>query len=158
MGYNKWRSYMTNIRKFLSFLILGLAIFSFGASAADAPKKPSGTVSINETQFALIIGGSTGGGVLTYQGKKYPFKIGGMSLGANVGVSKLAATGEVYDLTNISQFPGTFTKLESSITLGGGVGGTVLKNENGVIMRLTSTSEGLQLNLSASGVTVKLDK
>ena len=149
---------MTSIRKFLSLLILGLAVFSFGASAADAPKKPSGTVSINETQFALIIGGSTGGGVLTYQGKKYPFKIGGMSLGANVGASKLAATGEVYDLTDVSKFPGTFTKLESSITLGGGVGGTILKNENGVIMRLTSTSEGLQFNLSASGVTVKLDK
>jgi hypothetical protein len=42
--------------------------------------------------------------------------------------------------------------------LGGGVGGSVLKNENGVIMRLTSTSQGIQLNLSASGVTVKLDK
>jgi hypothetical protein len=149
---------MTSIRKIFSFLILGLAIFSFNAIAADPPKKPSGTVSINETQFALIIGGSTGGGVLTYQGKKYPFKIGGMSLGANVGASKLAASGEVYDLTDVSKFPGTFTKLESSITLGGGVGGTVLKNENGVIMRLTSTSEGLQLNLSASGVSVKFDK
>ncbi|MBU3567821.1 DUF1134 domain-containing protein [Polynucleobacter alcilacus] len=149
---------MTSIRKILSFLILGLSILSFGAGAADAPKKPSGTVSINETQFALIVGGSTGGGVLTYQGKKYPFKISGMSLGANVGVSKLSASGEVYDLADLAKFPGTFTKLESSITLGGGVGGTVLKNENGVIMRLTSTSEGLQLNLSASGVTVKLDK
>ena len=149
---------MISIRKAIASLILSLGILSLGASAADAPKKPSGTVSINETQFALIIGGSTGGGVLTYQGKKYPFKIGGVSLGANVGVSKLAATGEVYDLPEISKFPGTFTKLESSITLGGGVGGTVLKNENGVIMRLTSTSEGLQLNLSASGVTVKLDK
>ena len=149
---------MTSIRKILSFLILGLAIFSFGASAADAPKKPSGTVSINENQFALIIGGSTGGGVLTYQGKQYPFKLSGMSLGANVGVSKLSASGEVYDLSDISKFSGTFTKLESSITLGGGVGGTVLRNENGVIMRLTSTSQGLQLNLSASGVTVKLDK
>lgn len=149
---------MTSIRKILSFLILGLAIFSFGASAADSPKKPSGTVSINETQFALIIGGSTGGGVLTYEGKQYPFKISGMSLGANVGVSKLSASGEVYDLSNISKFPGTFTKLESSITLGGGIGGTVLRNENGVIMRLTSTSQGLQLNLSSSGVAVKLDK
>jgi len=149
---------MTSIRKILSFLILGLAIFSFGASAADAPKKLSGTVSINETQFALIIGGSTGGGVLTYQGKQYPFKLSGMSLGANVGVSKLSASGEVYDLSDISKFSGTFTKLESSITLGGGVGGTILRNENGVIMRLTSTSQGLQLNLSASGVTVKLDK
>lgn len=149
---------MTSIRKALSFLILGLSVLSFSASAADAPKKPSGTVSINETQFALIVGGSTGGGVLTYQGKKYPFKIGGMSLGANVGVSKLSASGEVYDLADLAKFPGTFTKLESSITLGGGVGGTILKNENGVIMRLTSTSEGLQLNLSASGVTVKFDK
>ena len=149
---------MKNIRKVLSVLILSLGILSFGASAADAPKAPSGTVSISETQFALIVGGSTGGGVLTYQGKKYPFKIGGMSLGANVGVSKLSASGEVYDLTDISKFPGTFTKLESSITLGGGMGGTVLRNENGVIMRLTSTSEGLQLNLSASGVTVKLDR
>jgi hypothetical protein len=158
MDYNNWRSYMTSIRKILSFLILGLAIFSFGASAADAPKKPSGTVSINETQFALIIGGSTGGGVLTYQGKQYPFKLSGMSLGANVGVSKLSASGEVYDLNDISKFSGTFSKLESSITLGGGVGGTVLRNENGVIMRLSSTSQGLQLNLSASGVTVKLDK
>ncbi|MFZ4062021.1 MAG: EipA family protein [Polynucleobacter sp.] len=149
---------MFNIRKVITSLILSLGILSLGAVAADAPKKPSGTVSINETQFALIVGGSTGGGVLTYQGKKYPFKISGVSLGANVGVSKLSAAGEVYDLPELSKFPGTFSKLESSITLGGGVGGTVLKNENGVIMRLTSTSEGLQLNLSASGVTVKLDK
>ena len=149
---------MFNIRKVITTLILSLGILSLGAVAADAPKKPAGTVSINETQFALIVGGSTGGGVLTYQGKKYPFKISGVSLGANVGVSKLAAVGEVYDLPELSKFPGTFSKLESSITLGGGVGGTVLKNENGVIMRLTSTSEGLQLNLSASGVTVKLDK
>ena len=149
---------MFNIRKVITTLILSLGILSLGAVAADAPKKPAGTVSINETQFALIIGGSTGGGVLSYKGKKYPFKISGVSLGANVGVSKLAAVGEVYDLPELSKFPGTFSKLESSITLGGGVGGTVLKNENGVIMRLTSTSEGLQLNLSASGVTVKLDK
>jgi len=41
---------MTSFRKILCFFILGLAIASFGASAADAPKKPSGTVSINETQ------------------------------------------------------------------------------------------------------------
>jgi hypothetical protein len=149
---------MMSIRKIVSFLILGLSVLSFGASAADAPKVPSGSVSINETQFALIVGGSTGGGVLTYKGKEYPFKISGMSLGANVGISKLSATGEVYDLAEPSKFPGTFTKLESSITLGGGVGGTILKNENGVIMRLTSTSEGIQLNLSASGVTVKFDK
>ena len=145
------------VRKFLSILFLGLAFVSFGANAADAPKVPAGTVNITETQFALIVGGSRGSGVLNYQGKDYPFKISGMSVGANVGISKVSLAGEVYDMADISKFSGTFTKLESSITLGGGVGGTILKNQNGVIMRLTSTSEGVQLNLSSSGVTVKLD-
>lgn len=149
---------MTSIRKILSALVIGFSMLTLTATAADAPKKPSGTVSINETQFAFILGGSMGGGVLTYHGKKYPFKISGISLGANVGVSKLAAVGEVYDLSDLSKFSGTFTKLEGSVTLGGGMGGTVLKNENGVIMHLKSTSEGIQFNLSASGVNVKLDK
>jgi hypothetical protein len=146
-----------SIRKWFSVLFLGVAFLTGGAYAADKPKQPAGTVSITETQFALIVGGSRGGGVLTYQGKNYPFKISGMSVGANVGVSKVSLAGEVYDMPDISKFSGTFTKLESSITLGGGVGGTILKNQNGVIMRLTSTSEGVQLNLSSSGVTVKLD-
>lgn len=148
---------MTSIRKFFALLVLSLGFLSVGAYAADAAKVPSGTVSITETQFALIVGGSRGSGVLTYQGKTYPFKISGMSVGVNVGISKVSLAGEVYDMADPSKLSGTFTKLESSITLGGGVGGTILKNQNGVIMRLTSTSEGVQLNLSSSGVTVKLD-
>lgn len=145
------------IRQVLSVIFLCLAFVGFSAIAADTPKVPSANVSITETQFALIVGGSRGNGVLTYQDKAYPFKISGMSVGANVGISKASLAGEVYDMPDPSKFSGTFTKLESSITLGGGVGGTILKNQNGVIMRLTSTSEGLQLNLSSSGVTVKLD-
>ncbi|HOW63429.1 MAG TPA: hypothetical protein P5102_17920, partial [Candidatus Competibacteraceae bacterium] len=50
-----------------------------------------------------------------------------------------------------------YTKLEASITLGGGVGGLQLKNENGVIMRLESRTQGLQLNVgSASGIKVTM--
>ena len=82
----------------------------------------------------------------------------GLSVGANFGVSKLSAAGEVYDLQDISKFPGTYVKLDGNITLGGGVGGMVLKNENGVIMRLNTTQQGIQLNLSANGVSVKFDK
>ncbi|MFM8798388.1 MAG: hypothetical protein ACKODT_05465 [Fluviibacter sp.] len=148
---------MTSIRKLFALLVLSIGFLSAATYAADAPKVPAGTVNITETQFALIVGGSRGSGVLNYQGKAYPFKISGMSVGANVGVSKVSLAGEVYDMADPSKFSGTFTKLESSITLGGGVGGTILKNQNGVIMRLTSTSEGVQLNLSSSGVTVKLD-
>ncbi|WP_246327344.1 hypothetical protein [Candidatus Competibacter phosphatis] len=57
-----------------------------------------------------------------FEGQEYPFKIGGLTVGVNVGVSKMSAAGEVYDLTDISKFPGTYTKLDASIALGGGVG------------------------------------
>lgn len=141
---------------FARFFLALFMLTAAGAASAEASKKPSGSVTINETQFGFIIGGSVGGGELTYQGKTHPFKIGGISVGANFGVSKMSAAGEVYDLTDLSKFPGTYVKLDGNITLGGGVGGTILKNQHGVIMRLQTTQEGLQLNLSANGVTVTL--
>jgi len=140
-----------------SFLLAATLLAGSLALAADA-RKPSGTVEIDETQFAFILGGSAGGGVLTFQGKKYPFKIGGLTAGVNVGISKMSAAGEVYDLKNIAKFPGTYTKLDVGIALGGGVGGLQLKNENGVIMRLESRTQGLQLNAgSASGIKVTME-
>lgn len=144
-------------RSILTAAMLGLALTTGAVQAADA-KKQVGEVSINETQFGFIIGGSVGGGELTFNGKKYPFKIGGLSLGANIGVSKMSAVGGVYDLTDISKFPGTYVKLDGSVALGGGVGNMTLKNEHGVIMTLKGTTEGLQLNVGASGVQVTFDK
>lgn len=150
---------MLNYRKLAAPVLLTAALLiSSLAGAADAVKKPSGKVVINETQFGLIIGGSTGGGTLAFRGKKYPFKIGGLSVGANIGVSKMSAVGEVYDLKDVTKFPGTYTKLDASIALGGGVGGLQMKNENGVIMRLDSRTKGLQFNLGVSGVTVTMQK
>lgn len=136
-------------------------VLAADAAPADAAKaearKPDGTVTIDETQFAFIIGGSTGGGKLNFQGKTYEFKIGGLTAGVNVGITTMSAAGEVYDLKDVSKFPGTYTKIESGVALAGGVSGLHLKNENGVVMKLTSRSQGLQLNVvSASGVKVTM--
>jgi hypothetical protein len=149
---------MKSRRQAVTTLVAGLLLASSGiAFTADAPKKPDATVTIDETQFAVIIGGSVGGGKITYQGKEHAFKINGLAAGANVGVSKMSAAGEVYDLKDLSKFAGTYTKLDASVTAGGGVGALHLKNENGVVMKLTSRTQGLQLNVgTASGVKVTL--
>jgi len=150
---------MKTMRKMMApaFLATTLVMSSL-ALAADVTRQPSGKVEIDETQFGLIVGGSTGGGTLTYHGKKYDFKVGGLSVGAAIGAAKISAVGEVYDLNDISKFPGTYTKLDASVALGGGMGGVQMKNENGVIMRLDSTTQGLQFNLGVSGVKVTMDK
>jgi len=148
---------MNTRRNAIAAIAASLALVVSGLSLGADPKKPDGTVSIDETQFAVIVGGSIGGGKLTYQGKVHEFKISGLTAGANVGVSKMSAAGEVYDLKDIAKFPGTYTKLDVSATAGGGVGALHLKNENGVVMKLTSRTQGLQLNVgSATGVKVTM--
>lgn len=150
---------MLNNRKLPGYTMLAAALLIGNlALAADTAKQSAGTVEIDETQFGLIVGGSTGGGTLVYGGKKYPFKIGGLSVGATVGAAKVSAVGEVYDLADVSKFPGTYTKLDANVALGGGVGGVQMKNENGVIMRLDSRTQGLQFNLGVGGVKVTMEK
>lgn len=150
---------MMNYCKMAVAVLLTAAMVTGGpALAADISKKPSGRVTIDETQFGLILGGSVGNGKLTYKGKSYRFKLSGLSLGANVGVSKSRAVGKVYDLRSLSKFPGTYTKLDASVALGGGIGGLQMQNENGVIMHLESRTQGLQFNLGMSGVTVTMGK
>ena len=77
---------MWNYRKIAGSAML-TAVLMMGslALAADAAKKPSGKVRINETQFGLIIGGSSGGGV----GSSLGFGCGGGSVGRGVSSSFL---------------------------------------------------------------------
>ncbi len=150
---------MLNLQRITGTALLVASLIVGGLALAAEAKKPAGTVSIDETQFAFIAGGSLGGGTLSFQGKEYPFKLSGLSVGVNIGISRMSAAGEVYDLTEVSQFPGTYTKLDVAVALGGGVGGLHLKNEKGVILRLESRTEGLQLNVGAvSGVKVTMEK
>ena len=146
---------MKNYRKVFGALALMAAFFAGSLALAADAKKPDGTVTIDSTQFALVLGGSTGGGKLTFQGKTHDFKLGGLTVGINAGLTKIEAAGEVYDLKDLSKFPGTYTQWDASATLGGGAGALYLKNQNGVVMKLASRNKGLQINVgSANGVKV----
>src|SRR6516225_6954477 len=84
-----------------------LCLLSASVVAQEAPPKPSGTVTISQVQVAFIGSGSGGGGTLHFQGRNYPFKLGGLGIGG-IGVSHLDATGTVYDLRQIEDFEGVY--------------------------------------------------
>ncbi len=143
--------------KIFAAFVMVLSLLAGSVTLADETKKPVGTVSIDETQIAVILGGSFGGGKLNFQGKTYEFKIAGLTAGANVGASHFKTSGEVYDLTDVAKFPGTYTKFDAGITFGGGPDFLYLKNQNGVVMKLKGGGFGVQLNVaSASGVKVEM--
>ena len=144
---------MTIFKK-LALGVAMAAVLTGSVQAADM-KTPSGTVTIDETQFGFLLGGSLGGGKLMFHGKTRAFKIGGISIG-DIGASKVKGYGTVYNLTKVEDFAGTYTKLDASATLLKGSGTLRLKNNHDVILDLDTTSKGLQLSAGAGGVKVTL--
>jgi hypothetical protein len=143
-------------RLIVGVLVLVMALSLFGLVFAEE-KKPDATLKLSQGQVGLGIGWSWGNGVLTYKGKDYPFKVKGLSVG-DVGITKAEAVGEVYNLTKIDDFNGNYTSAAAQGTLGGGAGASAMKNQNGVVLELKSTTQGLNLKLAAEGVNFTLEK
>jgi len=135
----------------LLFLVTALAS---NAVPGESPK-PSGKVSIESKSIGVGIGVSWGDGKLSFKEKEYPFSIDGLTL-VDFGISKASAAGDVYNLTDAAKFAGTYVAAEAGFALAGGVGGVVLRNQDGVVMHLRSTSKGAKLQLGPSGMTIKL--
>ena len=80
-----------------------LVLTAQARGAGEGKEKPDGTIKLSTGSVAAGVGFSWGSGVLTYQGKKYPISIDGLSVG-DVGISKASATGKVYHLNQLSDF------------------------------------------------------
>ncbi len=122
--------------------------------AKDA--QPSATVAIETKAVAVGVGYSWGDGVLSFQGEEYTFKIKGLSV-IDVGISSITAEGDVFNLEKVEDFPGTFSAAEAGVAVGGGAGTQVMKNQNGVVMRVTSKKVGVQLKLAPEGLKVEMN-
>lgn len=157
---NRLREYLSNSTHVNIFCVIRLFIllcstFFVLHTNAFSENVLSGTIDIEEEQIGFIINGSIGEGTLHYQGVDYTFTLKGLKVGG-LGISKMSAAGEVYNLYNLSEFPGTYVAGEYGLSVGGGMGGTVLKNQNGVYLNVHSTIQGVSLNFGVEGIAVEL--
>jgi hypothetical protein len=117
---------------------------------------PDGTVDMQEVQAAYIGSGSAGTGVLFFRDVQYPFEVGGVGIGG-FGLSTINARGEVYNLRELWQFPGTYGQARYGFAIGTASGGDLwLQNESGVIMHLKAKREGLMLSLGGDAVVISM--
>lgn len=137
---------------------IGIALFlplALAANQAGAQTEvPSGHIAIETKSIAAGIGFSWGNGKLNFNGRQYRFSIDGVTA-IDFGLSTSTGSGEIYNLTDLADFEGTYVAAEASFALGGGVGGVCLRNANGVIMRLNIVARGARLQLGSSGLKVK---
>jgi len=117
----------------------------------------AGTVEIDSTQMAFIVSGQAGGGKLEFEGKEYSFDVGGLGVGG-IGIHTLSAVGAVYNMDDVSKFPGTYVQARAGVTLGEGVGAMRLSNEHGVILDLKASSKGAALSIGADGMIISMSK
>ncbi len=124
---------------------------------AEKKPKPDATLTMSEGQVAVGIGWSWGKGTLDYKGKKYEFKVEGLSV-VDVGITKATSKGKVYNLKKLEDFNGIYTAMSAEGTVAGGAGVTRMKNQNGVVIELVATTQGVNLKLAPEGVKFTIKK
>ena len=126
-------------------------------------KKPeervaSGLVTLKMKSVALGVGGSWGDGVLTYQGRNYPFSISGLSL-VDVGISNYTGAGKVYDLSSPGNLAGNYAAGQATFAVAGGDSAMSMKNDKGVtivILKNEGKESGTQLSMGPAGMKIMM--
>src|SRR5262249_52726267 len=139
--------------------IMGLVMvaalgMTLGAARAEE-KTPDATLKLSGGSVAAGVGLHWGGGTLTYKGKDYPVDVTGLSVG-DVGVSKIEASGKVYNLKGLADFDGNYTAVGAGATVAGGGAVTTMRNQNGVTVDLVATTVGVKFALGGGGVDMKV--
>ena len=135
------------------FLLSGL-LFSAGTIAGE---KADATIEISLVKAGLIVGGSGGSGTLHYQGAAYPLSIGGVSLGATIGVTQADLAGNVHNLKAVADIEGTYTAAQASAALAGGEKRVVMHNSRGVKVDMAGKQIGAEFALDLSGMKISLE-
>ena len=137
----------------LTTLMIGLAIAPM--ASAKSPNAPA-RATFSGGAVAAGVGYTWGTGVVYFHGKSYPFKVNGLSVN-DVGIDHIEGAAEIYNLQNIADFSGNYVAAGVGATFAGGGFVAALENQNGVIIHFHSTTQGLRLNLSANGVSIRLN-
>jgi hypothetical protein len=134
-----------------------------GCSGLNAPTAqsiaglpPSGSVTITE-DFVTGVGGGTG--TLEYQGQTYPFKVVGTVVGPGGGVETISASGPVYKLARVADFPGRCAQSTGKAGFSSSASSDLwLENNAGVIMHLQGTSSGAMLTLGKDEIFIRMSQ
>jgi len=135
-------------------------IVLLGILGAAVPGTPSradtGSVAVVFTKGGFIVGFGGGEGVLMLRGKRYPFTVSGMSVGATIGASTTKLVGRALNLRGPGSIEGNYSAVGAGGALAGGAGGVQLQNANGVILQLSGPKVGVELSAAVAGVTIRL--
>ena len=132
-----------------------VAVLALVSAARAEDEKPDATIQLKAGSVAAGVGVSWGSGTLTYKHKSHAISVNGLSVG-EVGMTKITASGKVYNLKKLEDFDGNYTAVGAGATVAGGVSAFTAQNQNGVKVTLVSTTKGVKFTLGTAGIEMKL--
>jgi hypothetical protein len=133
-----------------AFVAAAMLIVATLPSQAD-----TGTVRFRVGSAGFIVGVGGGSGTLTFRGKSYPLRIGGVSLGM-IGISSADLVGRARNLNRASDIAGSYTAVGAGLAVAGGASTARMQNANGVILEVKGTKVGFSASLDLSGLTISM--
>ena len=142
--------------------ILNALLLTVLAACSTHPHTPisaaegaDGTLVIREKQVLRFATGGSGRGTLTLRGWEYAFEASNMTL-AGVGPGEVQLEGDVYNVSDVSDFEGTYKLQAAEIEAGEGAEGFWFENENGVRVHIRTRGQDVTVRVNATGAVVKL--
>ena len=135
--------------------LVALTAFA-GTALSSASHADEGSVSLTIYKAGWIIGGSGGGGVLNFRGRRYGLSTGGLDYGLVFGGSKTVLHGRVSNIYRPSDVAGVYGAAGAGIAVGSGARAIVLTNQKGAVLELSGRQVGLMANADLSGLAISL--
>jgi hypothetical protein len=137
-----------------SFIVAGAALVSAGGvSAAEAA---TGSIAFKIFRAGFIVGVGGGSGSLIFAGSRYPLSVGGVSLGATIGVAGAELIGQAYHLNDVHDIEGVYSAVGAGLAVAGGGAVAELSNARGVLLKLRGKRVGFMFSLDLGGLNISL--
>jgi hypothetical protein len=139
----------------MKFFAAALAAATIVAAAPSPSQAASGTVRLHVVKGGVVLGGTSGEGVLYFGHRRYRLMVSGGSIGT-VGVATLDLVGTVSNIRRPSDIIGSYSDAGAGVSIGAGPSATTLQNDRGVVLQLQGPQTGLQISLSLGGMTIAM--
>jgi hypothetical protein len=137
-------------------LVAGALLVSAVCAAFSPARADEGFVTLTIWKAGWIIGGSGGGGWLSFHGRNYPLSTGGLDYGLVFGGSRTVLQGRVHNIWRPSDVAGVYAAAGAGLAIGAGARAIVLTNQKGAVLELSGTQVGLLANADLSGLAITM--
>ncbi|MFO1120892.1 MAG: hypothetical protein U1F47_00990 [Hyphomicrobiales bacterium] len=138
--------------------LAGLAVAPAAATLLQTTpaEAATGRVEFRLVRAGFIFGIGGGSGKLRFNGRTYDLSVGGVSVGATIGLASADFVGKARHLHRASDITGTYTAVGAGLAAAGGGAVARLRNSRGVVLEVSARQIGFMASIDLSGLRLSL--